>query len=106
MRNVGAEAKQLAVALSAVRRESVCCSHTTPLYAAQVLYPPCTLLKVMEKPRPAAAPATAPADAPAADSTSRQRARAKTFDQSRFHAKDEAEGDKKFRAISVLPTFL
>ena len=66
-----------------------------------VLYPPCTMLKVMEaSERIATAPAAAPATAPTA------RARAKTIDASRYEWKDVPEEGKKFRIISVLPTFL
>ena len=66
-----------------------------------VRYPPCTMLKVMEaSERIATAPAAAPAAAPTA------RARAKTIDASRYEWKDVSEEGKKFRVISVLPTFL
>ena len=71
-----------------------------PLWCT-VLYPPCTMLKVMEAAdRIATAPAAAPATAPTA------RTRAKTIDASRYEWKDVSEEGKKFRVISVLPTFL
>ena len=72
-----------------------------PPRSPAVLYPPCTMLKVMEaSERIATAPAAAPAAAPTA------RARAKTIDASRYEWKDVSEEGKKFRVISVLPTFL